>query len=116
MYRRGLAYCCCKGRTLTAPTLPSPPPRSYCVSNAGQTREVRGGRAVGRYYMLHGSFLQDLLSTAVWLTQVGCHSGAERACPFRMPDRTVALAVCGKRHKLVAAAHCCLVCHYISHA
>lgn len=56
-------------RTLT-PMVQSTLPHSYCVSNAGQTREVRGGRVVARYYVLHGSFLQDLLSTAVWLTQV----------------------------------------------
>ena len=43
---------------------------TYLASNGGQQREVRGGRAVARYYVRHGSFWQDALSTAIWVTQV----------------------------------------------
>lgn len=67
------------------------------MSNAGQTREVRGGRAVARYYMLHGSFLQDLLSTAVWVTQVrerGVCCIRERAQPSGMLHAARAVRLC----------------------
>ena len=61
------------------------------------TREVRGGRAVVRYYMLHGSFLQDLLSTAVWVTQVrerGVCCIRERAQPSGMLHAARAVRLC----------------------
>jgi hypothetical protein len=38
-------------------------------SNSGHQREVKGGRAVARYYVRHGSFWQDALITTVWITQ-----------------------------------------------
>ncbi|KAL4439851.1 hypothetical protein ABPG75_002852 [Micractinium tetrahymenae] len=43
---------------------------SYMASNAGQHREVRGGRAVALYYVRYGSFWQDLISTGIWVTQI----------------------------------------------
>lgn len=32
---------------------------------------MRGGRAVALYYVRYGSFWQDLISTGIWVTQVG---------------------------------------------
>lgn len=43
---------------------------SFMASNRGEQREVCGGRAVARYYLRYGSFWQDALSTAIWVTQV----------------------------------------------
>ena len=34
--------------------------------------QVWSGRKVAAYYMRHGSFWQDLVSTGAWLAQVGC--------------------------------------------
>lgn len=42
------------------------------VANSGERKsEVWGARAVARYYVRRGSFWQDLVSTAIWVTQVG---------------------------------------------
>lgn len=43
---------------------------SFLATSAGQRREVRGGRAIARFYVRHGSFAQDAVSTGVWLAQV----------------------------------------------
>jgi len=44
---------------------------SYLASHNGHQREIKGGRAVAWYYVRHGSFWQDALSTSIWITQVG---------------------------------------------
>ena len=43
---------------------------SFVATSGGRRREVFDGRAVARYYIRHGSFCQEALSAAVWLTQI----------------------------------------------
>ena len=42
----------------------------FVASHAGRKREVLSGQHVASYYIRHGSFFQDLLSTAIWAAQV----------------------------------------------
>ena len=43
---------------------------SFVATSGGRRREVFDGRAVARYYIRSGSFFQDALSTAIWLSQL----------------------------------------------
>ncbi|GAB4813507.1 hypothetical protein N2152v2_000553 [Parachlorella kessleri] len=42
---------------------------TFVVRTGGRRREVMDGRHVALYYMRHGSFAQDLLSTLIWVVQ-----------------------------------------------
>jgi hypothetical protein len=42
----------------------------FVATSSGRRREIMDGRHVALYYMRHGTFAQDLLSTLIWLVQV----------------------------------------------
>ena len=64
----------------TCPPPPAPPPPTRLPTHppTHPPAQVKGGKNVARYYIRHGSFWQDMISTAVWVTQVGCAGSAAK--------------------------------------